>query len=83
MVTQYCGNGALSDLDSGITAFNLFNTKFLEGFTLRTNIGWRDTNIADAATTRCSTSPTNGTHSAGSPDTTDARPAAGGRSRTQ
>ena len=58
MVTQYCGNGALSDLDSGITAFNLFNTKFLEGFTLRTNIGWRDTNIADAAITRCSTSPT-------------------------
>ena len=65
LVTQYCGNGALSDLDSGITAFNLFNTKFLEGFTLRTNIGWRDTNIADAATTRCSTSPTNGTHSGG------------------
>ena len=31
LVTQYCGNGALSDLDSGITAFNLFNTKFLEG----------------------------------------------------
>jgi diacylglycerol O-acyltransferase / trehalose O-mycolyltransferase len=58
LVTQYCGNGALTDLDSGITAFNLFNTKFLEGLTLCTNIGWRDTNIADAATTRCSTSPT-------------------------
>ena len=37
----------------------------VQGFTLRTNIGWRDTNIADAATTRCSTSPTNGTHSGG------------------
>jgi diacylglycerol O-acyltransferase / trehalose O-mycolyltransferase len=52
LVTQYCGNGTLSDLDSGRIAFNLFNTKILEGVTLRTNIGWRDTNIAYAATTR-------------------------------
>ena len=59
MVTYYCGNGALSDRDSGITAFNLFNTKFLEGFTRRANIGWRDTNIADNAVLNF---PDHGTH---------------------
>src|SRR6476646_8721940 len=33
----YCGNGTPSDLSAGASAGNLFNAKFLEGFTLRTN----------------------------------------------
>src|SRR4051812_47811141 len=33
----YCGDGTPSDLDAGTNGFNLFNAKFLEGFTLRTN----------------------------------------------
>jgi diacylglycerol O-acyltransferase / trehalose O-mycolyltransferase len=61
----YCGNGTPSDLDSGTTAFNLFNAKFLEGFTLRTNLTWRDTYIAAGGHNAVFNFPDNGTHSWG------------------
>jgi diacylglycerol O-acyltransferase / trehalose O-mycolyltransferase len=59
----YCGNGTPSDLDSNSPAFDLFNAKFLEGFTLRTNITWRDTYIADGGHNAVFNFPDNGTHS--------------------
>jgi diacylglycerol O-acyltransferase/trehalose O-mycolyltransferase len=59
------GNGNPSDLDSGITAFNLFNAKLLEGFALRTNIGWRDTYLADGGHNAVFNFAGNGTHSGG------------------
>jgi diacylglycerol O-acyltransferase/trehalose O-mycolyltransferase len=61
----YCGNGTPSDLDSGTAAFNLFNAKFLEGFTLRTNITWRDTYVADGGHNAVFNFPETGTHSWG------------------
>ncbi|MBV8930022.1 MAG: esterase family protein [Mycobacteriaceae bacterium] len=64
-IWMYCGNGTPSDLDSGTTAFNLFNAKFLEGFTLRTNITWRDTYVADGGHNAVFNFPDNGTHSWG------------------
>ena len=64
-IWMYCGNGTPSDLDSGTTAFNLFNAKFLEGFTLRTNITWRDTYMADGGHNAVFNFPDNGTHSWG------------------
>jgi len=42
----YCGNGTPSDLSAGLSAGNLFNAKFLEGFTLRTNKTFQDTYLA-------------------------------------
>jgi diacylglycerol O-acyltransferase/trehalose O-mycolyltransferase len=42
----YCGNGTPSDLSAGLSAGNLFNAKFLEGFTLRTNKTFQDNYIA-------------------------------------
>jgi diacylglycerol O-acyltransferase/trehalose O-mycolyltransferase len=64
-IWMYCGNGTPSDLDSGTSAFNLFNAKFLEGFTLRTNITWRDTYIADGGHNAVFNFPEAGTHSWG------------------
>src|SRR6478609_3166958 len=39
----YCGDGTPSDLSAGVSAGNLFNAKFLEGLTLRTNKTFKDT----------------------------------------
>jgi len=61
----YCGNGNPSDLDAGTSAGNLFNAKFLEGFTKRTNITFRDTYLADGGKNGVFNFPENGTHSWG------------------
>ncbi len=61
----YCGDGKQSDLDAGASAGNLFNAKFLEGFTLRTNKTFRDTYLANGGTNGVFNFPANGTHSWG------------------
>ncbi|MGY4708082.1 esterase family protein [Mycolicibacterium sp. CBM1] len=58
----YCGDGKPSDLDAGTSSGNLFNAKFLEGFTLRTNKTFRDTYLADGGTNGVFNFPANGTH---------------------
>jgi diacylglycerol O-acyltransferase/trehalose O-mycolyltransferase len=58
----YCGDGKPSDLDAGTSTGNLFNAKFLEGFTLRTNKTFRDTYLADGGTNGVFNFPANGTH---------------------
>jgi diacylglycerol O-acyltransferase/trehalose O-mycolyltransferase len=64
-VWVYCGNGNPSDLDAGATAGNLFNAKFLEGFTLRTNKTFRDTYLTKGGANGVFNFPANGTHSWG------------------
>jgi diacylglycerol O-acyltransferase/trehalose O-mycolyltransferase len=61
----YCGNGIPSDLDAGTDAFNLGNAKFLEGFTKRTNLTFRDTYVADGGRNAVFNFPDTGTHSWG------------------
>jgi diacylglycerol O-acyltransferase/trehalose O-mycolyltransferase len=61
----YCGNGTPSDLDAGTDAFNLGNAKFLEGFTKRTNLTFRDTYFADGGKNAVFNFPDTGTHSWG------------------
>ncbi len=61
----YCGNGTPSDLDAGTTAGNLFNAKFLEGFTLRTNKSFQEKYIAAGGKNGVFNFPSNGTHSWG------------------
>ena len=61
----YCGNGNPSDLDAGTSAGNLFNAKFLEGFTLRTNKTFQEKYIAAGGTNGVFNLPSNGTHSWG------------------
>ena len=46
----YCGDGTPSELDAGTSGGNLFNAKFLEGFTLRTNKTFQDNYIAAGGT---------------------------------
>ena len=50
---MYCGNGKPSELDAGMTSGNLFNAKFLEGFTMRTNKTFQEDYIAAGGTQRC------------------------------
>ncbi|MBU3750685.1 MAG: esterase family protein [Mycobacterium sp.] len=64
-VWVYCGDGKQSDLDAGASAGNLFNAKFLEGFTLRTNKTFRDTYLAAGGSNGVFNFPANGTHSWG------------------
>ena len=59
----YCGDGTPSELDAGVSAGNLFNAKFLEGFTLRTNKSFKDNYLAAGGTNGVFNFPTNGTHS--------------------
>jgi diacylglycerol O-acyltransferase / trehalose O-mycolyltransferase / mycolyltransferase Ag85 len=59
----YCGNGTPSDLDAGTSAGNLFNAKFLEGFTKRTNLTFRDNYVAAGGNNGVFNFPDNGTHS--------------------
>ena len=56
---------ATESLDAGASAGNLFNAKFLESFTLRTNKTFRDTYIAAGGTNGVFNFPENGTHSWG------------------
>jgi diacylglycerol O-acyltransferase/trehalose O-mycolyltransferase len=58
----YCGNGTPSDLSAGASAGNLFNAKFLEGLTLRTNKTFKDTYIADGGTNGVFNFPADGVH---------------------
>ncbi|MFB1298312.1 esterase family protein [Mycobacterium sp. pW049] len=60
----YCGTGTPSDLDNG-GGPNLMAAQFLEGFTLRTNIAFRDNYIAAGGTNGVFNFPTAGTHSWG------------------
>ena len=59
----YCGNGNPSDLNAGASAGNLFNAKFLEGFTLRTNKTFQENYIAAGGKNGVFNFPSNGTHS--------------------
>jgi diacylglycerol O-acyltransferase/trehalose O-mycolyltransferase len=59
----YCGDGTPSDLDAGVSAGNLFNSKFLEGFTLRTNKSFKNNYLAAGGTNGVFNFPANGTHS--------------------
>jgi diacylglycerol O-acyltransferase / trehalose O-mycolyltransferase len=58
----YCGDGKPSDLDAGTSAGNLFNAKFLEGFTLRTNKTFQEQYIAAGGKNGVFNFPSNGTH---------------------
>lgn len=58
----YCGNGKPSELSSGASAGNLFNAKFLEGLTLRTNKTFKDTYLADGGTNGVFNFPADGVH---------------------
>ncbi len=59
----YCGDGTPSDLDAGTSGGNLFNAKFLETFTLRTNKTFKDNYLAAGGTNGVFNFPANGTHS--------------------
>ena len=61
----YCGEGKPSDLDAGSSAGNLFNAKFLEGFTMRTNRTFKDNYLAAGGTNGVFNFPASGTHSWG------------------
>lgn len=58
----YCGSGTPSDLSAGASAGNLFNAKFLEGLTLRTNKTFKDTYIANGGTNGVFNFPADGVH---------------------
>jgi diacylglycerol O-acyltransferase/trehalose O-mycolyltransferase len=58
----YCGNGTPSDLDTGTSAGNLFNAKFLEGFVRRTNSAFREAYVAAGGTNGVFVFPEAGTH---------------------
>ena len=61
----YCGTGTPSDLDTGDSGGNLMAAQFLEGFTLRTNVTFRDTYVAAGGQNGVFNFPPNGTHSWG------------------
>jgi len=58
----FCGNGKPAELDSGMSSGNLFNAKFLEGFTLRTNKTFQEEYIAAGGKNGVFNFPSNGTH---------------------
>ncbi|MDT5107442.1 MAG: diacylglycerol O-acyltransferase / trehalose O-mycolyltransferase [Mycobacterium sp.] len=58
----YCGDGTPSDLSAGTSGFNLFNAKFLEGFTLRTNKTFQTNYIAAGGKNAVFNFPQNGVH---------------------
>jgi diacylglycerol O-acyltransferase/trehalose O-mycolyltransferase len=57
-IWMYCGNGTPSDLGG-----DNIPAKFLEGLTIRTNITFRDTYLADGGKNAVFNFPDNGTHS--------------------
>ncbi|WP_156425363.1 MULTISPECIES: alpha/beta hydrolase family protein [unclassified Mycobacterium] len=61
----YAGDGTPTDLDAGISGGNLFNAKFLEGFTLRTNKTFQDEYLAAGGANGVFNFPVGGTHSWG------------------
>lgn len=61
----YCGTGSPSDLDAAGNIGNLMAAQFLEGFTLRTNLAFRDKYIAQGGRNGVFNFPSNGTHSWG------------------
>ena len=61
----YCGDGKPSELDAGTSSGNLFNAKFLEGFTLRTNKTFQEHYIAAGGNNGVFNFPQNGTHAWG------------------
>ena len=61
----YCGTGTPSELDGGTSGGNLMAAQFLEGFTLRTNVTFRDNYIAAGGTNGVFNFPPNGTHQLG------------------
>ena len=58
----YCGNGTPSDLSAGVSAGNLFNAKFLEGFTLRTNKTFQQNYLAAGGKNGVFNFPSDGVH---------------------
>jgi diacylglycerol O-acyltransferase/trehalose O-mycolyltransferase len=58
----YCGNGKPGELDAGMSSGNLFNAKFLEGFTLRTNKTFQENYIAAGGKNGVFNFPSDGTH---------------------
>src|SRR4029079_12063385 len=54
--------GTPSDLSAGVSAGNLFNAKFLEGFTLRTNMTFQENYIAAGGKNGVFNFPSNGVH---------------------
>ena len=58
----YCGDGTPSELDAQIPPEQLFNSQFLEGFTLGTNLKFRDTYLAAGGTNGVFDFPHSGTH---------------------
>ncbi|MET0900655.1 MAG: alpha/beta hydrolase family protein [Mycobacterium sp.] len=61
----YCGTGTPSDLDAAGGVGNLMAAQFLEGFTLRTNLAFRDKYITQGGRNGVFNFPANGTHSWG------------------
>ncbi|MCG5434425.1 esterase family protein [Mycobacterium sp. MYCO198283] len=61
----YCGTGTPSELDSGTPGNNLMAAQFLEGFTLRTNVTFKDNYLAAGGRNGVFNFPANGTHSWG------------------
>lgn len=61
----YCGTGTPSDLDTSGGGGNLMSAQFLEGFTLRTNLTFRDNYVAAGGTNGVFNFPQAGTHSWG------------------
>ncbi|HNM82982.1 MAG: alpha/beta hydrolase family protein [Mycobacterium sp.] len=61
----YCGTGTPSDLDTSGGGVNLMSAQFLEGFTLRTNVTFRDNYIAAGGRNGVFNFPPTGTHSWG------------------
>jgi diacylglycerol O-acyltransferase/trehalose O-mycolyltransferase len=58
----YCGNGTPNDLSAGVSAGNLFNAKFLEGFTLRTNKTFQENYLAAGGRNGVFNFPSDGVH---------------------
>jgi diacylglycerol O-acyltransferase/trehalose O-mycolyltransferase len=61
----YCGDGKPSELDAGTSTGNLFNAKFLEGFTIRTNKTFQENYLAAGGKNGVFNFPQGGTHSWG------------------
>jgi diacylglycerol O-acyltransferase / trehalose O-mycolyltransferase len=61
----YCGTGTPSELDTDASGGNLMAAQFLEGFTLRTNVTFRDNYVAAGGQNGVFNFPPNGTHSWG------------------
>jgi diacylglycerol O-acyltransferase/trehalose O-mycolyltransferase len=61
----YCGNGALSDLDTGTDFGGNFSAQYLENITLSSNKDFRQTYLAAGGHNAIFNFPPNGTHSWG------------------